>query len=192
MRRNRGNILGAASRSQLVPICLTLCRVGEQQLLTRGQRSSAPAILSARERTYTYTTHVDDDNHGKTGCQWTRVHRNSAREDVNGETGRNTRCKPKITVSSCMAVAVANVCARGFTSDIIARERAVLRAEVDLASCDSRAITSARVNFENSRHAAKLSSSKSDGRLSNVRYPFERCTWVTTRGMPAVTSAVGR
>lgn len=123
MRWNRGNVLGAASRSQLVPICLTLCRVGEQQLLTRG----APRRHSRRrERAH---TRADDDNHGKTGRQRTRVHRNSEREDVNGETGRNTRRRPKIT----------DVVVRGgggdgemFARATLLRESGV-RAQVDLA-----------------------------------------------------------
>lgn len=99
--------------------------------------SGAARRYSRRERTY---THIDDDNHGKTGCQRTRVHRNSAREDVNGETGRNTRRKPKITESSCMAVVVAaNVCA---IHERHCCERAIRKRRSILPPCDSCAIIS--------------------------------------------------
>lgn len=100
--------------------------------------NGAARRYSRQEHTY---THVDDDNHGKTGCQRTHVHRNSAREDVNGETGRNTRHKPKITESSLQYGDGKYLC----------NLRATLfwengkKAEVDLTSCDSCSVTSISV-----------------------------------------------
>lgn len=70
--------------------------------------SGAARRYSRRERTYTLMMTTT----GKRDVNEPAMHRNSAREDVNGETGRNTRRKPKIIESSCVAVIVAaNVCA---------------------------------------------------------------------------------
>lgn len=108
---------------------------------TRAAEQRAATLSGARAHMH---THVDDDNHGKTdGCQRTRVHRNSEREDVNGETGRNTRRRPKITESSCVAVVVtANVCTiRGRHCC----ERTVWKRRSIWHLCDSCAITSTSI-----------------------------------------------